>query len=287
MTALSPGVAQGCLELLRLIERSKLTFGQIVASFSHFSSMRADSIVAFAQGTGWTRSSEEGLAILTPLGTRLVSLRAYEPMLRQALMDHIDAARPAWVQCATYGRSRVMSFAGGGVAQVMVEAGLASGYDDDVVAFWDALAARARGLRDASLADIGRKGERLTIRHEVIRTGRKPKWIAINNNADGYDVLSVVGAEDGRTLSIEVKTSAQGAAGEMNLTRNEWEMAQERMTHIFHLWDIRSDPPKLAKISVEEMAGHVPADAGYGRWETLSVPFKVFGPRFATQSDLP
>lgn len=285
MTVLSPGIAQGCFDLLRLIERSDLSFEQIVNSFSHFSTIRSDSIVAFAQVTGWTRSTEDGLAILTLEGSRLLSLGGYEPMLRQALMDHIDTARPAWIQCATYGRSRVMSFAGGGVAQLMVEAGLANGYDDDVVAFWDSLSARARGLRDASLSEIGRKGERLTLKHEAIRTGLKPKWIAINNNADGYDVLSIVDADDPRSLSIEVKASTQGTAGTVNLTRNEWEMAQERVMHVFHLWDIRNDPPRLAKISVEEMSGHVPADAGFGCWETLRVPFKAFGPRFEIQPD--
>ena len=57
-----------------------------------------------------------------------------------------------------------MAFAGNGVAQVFVEAGLANGFDDDVVAFWDELAARARGLRDVKLSEFGREGEKLTIK---------------------------------------------------------------------------------------------------------------------------
>lgn len=286
MIAFTPGTAQGCFELLALVSRYSLSFGQIVASFSHFSAMRSADIVAFAQGTGWVQSSEEDLAALTPEGSRLLSLAGYEPMLRQALLDHIDASRPPWVQCATYGRSRVMSFAGAGVAQVIVEAGLANGFEDDVVAFWDALAARAHGLRNGSLSEIGRKGERLTIAHEEARTGQKPKWVAINNNADGYDVLSVVGGGDSRSLSIEVKTTTQGASGALNLTRNEWEMAQERFTHVFHLWDIQHEPPMLAKISVSDMAGHIPTNAGSGRWEVVSVPFRVFGPMFEAQPGL-
>lgn len=280
MSAITPGLALGCFDMLRLVGRSRLTFGQIVSSFSHFSAIRSDEIVSFAQETGWALSSDDGVAMLSPAGERLVALEGYEPMLRQALLDHIDAVKPAWVQCAAHGRSKVMSFAGTGVAQVIVEAGLAGGFGDDVVEFWDLLAARARGLRDASLARIGRQGERLTIAYEEARTGRKPKWVAVNNNADGYDVLSVVGEGDSRSLSIEVKASAQGAAGALHLTRNEWEMARDRMVHQFHLWDIASEPPLLARVSVEQMAGHVPSDAGSGRWESVSVPFKVFSGMF-------
>jgi len=238
------------------------------------------------QGMGWLRSDENGMAELTPSGYRLVALQGYEPMLRQALLDHIDAESPPWVQCAAYGRSRVMAFAGNGVAQVFVEAGLANGFDDEVVAFWDKLAARARGLRDAKLSELGRDGERLTIKHEEIRTGVKPKWVAINNNADGYDVLSVVGEDDARALSIEVKVSSMGMSGSLHLTRNEWEMSQERERHLFHLWDLRSGPPRLAKVHAPAMLNHVPADAGRGRWEVVEVPFSAFAPMFESQLGL-
>jgi hypothetical protein len=286
MISVSPGIALGSFDLLRLIEESQLTIPQIVGSFSHFSGIRSEEIVSFAQRTGWVQVSEAGVATPTPKGARLIALRGYEVRLRQALLDHIDASDPPWVQCATYGRSRVMSFAGSGVAQVIVEAGLANGYSEDVVEFWDSLAARARGMRDASLAEIGRRGERLTIAHEEARTGQKPKWIAINNNADGYDVLSVVDADDSRSLSIEVKTSTQGTSGSLWLTRNEWEMAQERMSHVFHLWDIGSAPPLLAKASVEDMARHVPSDMGCGHWDVVVIPFKAFGAMLKAQPDL-
>ncbi|MDO8930842.1 MAG: DUF3883 domain-containing protein [Rhodocyclaceae bacterium] len=278
----SPGVVQGSFDLLDLVARNPgaLSFRQITSSFAHFGAMRSDEILQMAQGMGWLRADENGMATLTPSGSRLVALQSYEPMLRQALLDHIDAESPPWVQCATYGRSRVMAFAGNGVAQVFVEAGLANGFDDDVVAFWDELAARARGLRDAKLSALGREGERLTIKHEEARTGRKPKWVAINNNADGYDVLSVVGEEDSRALSIEVKASSMGLSGSLHLTRNEWEMSQERERHLFHLWDLLSNPPRLAKVPAPVMLGHIPADAGRGRWEGVEVPFSAFAPMF-------
>jgi hypothetical protein len=282
----SPGVAQGSFDLLDLVSRNPglLSFPQIVSSFAYFGAIRSEEILRAAQQLRWLRSDENGVAVLTPSGSRLISLQGYEPMLRQALLDHIDVESPPWVQCATYGRSRVMAFAGNGVAQVLVEAGLASGFDDEVVAFWDELAARARGLRDATLSGIGRKGERLTIKYEEIRTGRRPKWIAINNNADGYDVLSIVDEQDVRPLSIEVKTSLIGMSGFLHLTRNEWEMSQERERHLFHLWDLRSVPPRLAEVPPRAMLDHVPTNTGHGLWEAVRVPFSAFATMFASPS---
>lgn len=280
MIALSPGVAQGCFDLLDIVSRTSLSLEQIVASFSHFSSIKSSQIAEFAQGTRWIKSGEDNVVLLTPEGARLLALAGYQAMLRQALIDYIDVSRPPWIQCAISGRRRVMAFVGSGIAQVMVEAGLTSGYGEDVVSFWDELAARARGLRDSSMSRIGRLGERLTIEHEAARTGITPRWIAVNSNEDGYDVLSIVGNGDPRLLSIEVKTSSQGLAGFIYLTRNEWEMSQERAHHLFHLWDVKSDPPRLAKVSIEAIATHLPSDSGLGRWDIVSIPFTAFGSIF-------
>lgn len=281
----SPGIAQGSFDLLRLVSRNPgaLSFRQIASSFAYFGAIRSDAILQTVQGIGWLRSDGNDRVVLTPSGSRLMAIEGYEHMLRQALLDHIDAASPPWLQCASFGRSRVMAFAGNGVAQVFVEAGLASGFDDDIVAFWDELASRARGLRGAKLAEFGREGERLTIRYEESRTGIKPKWVAINNNADGFDVLSVVGEGDARTLSIEVKASSIGLSGSLHLTRNEWETSQEREHHLFHLWDLLANPPRLAKVPSQIMRDHVPVDAGQGQWEVVEVPFSVFARTFESQ----
>jgi len=203
-------------------------------------------------------------------------------MLRQALLDYLDAERPPWTQNASFGRARVIAFAGAEIAQVFVEAGLAHGVDDEVVAFWDAMATRARGQKTDRLTAIGRQGERLTIAYEEARTGRKPRWVAIDNSDDGYDVLSVVGVDDSRWLSIEVKTSTMGIAGDFHLTRKEWERAQETDNHLFHLWNIRSiDEPTMAVVAQREMQIHMPSDCGEGTWEMVEIPFRAFQKRFA------
>ena len=287
MISLSPGLAQGCFELLGITSRNALTFAQIHFSFSQLGSLPSARVVETAQALKWLCANETGIAVLTPFGARLQSLTGYEPMLRQALLDYIDVERPAWVQNATFGRMKVIAFAGNQIGQVFVEAGLADGTDDEVVAFWDAMAARARGQKNDRLTAIGRQGERLTIAHEEGRTGRKPKWVAIDNNEDGYDVLSIVNTEDTRSLSIEVKSSTMGLSGVFHLSRNEWERAQETENHSFHLWDMRANrQPCLAVISPQDMKDHIPSDQGAGSWESAEIPFKVFQERFTAPAFL-
>lgn len=283
MISFSPGLAQGCFELLTIASRNVLTFPQVRSAFAHFGSLTSSVVIDTAQAINWLQASDEGMAIITPAGSRLLSITGYEGMLRQALLDYIDAARPPWIQNASFGRSRVLSFAGSAIAQVFVEANLAHGTDDDVVAFWDALAARARGQKNDRLTEIGRQGERLTVAYEEARTGRKPKWVAIDNNEDGYDILSVVAPEDSCHLSIEVKASTMGTAGLFYLTRNEWDRSTELEHHAFHLWSIRSGvEPSLAVITPDDMKSHIPIDQGDGTWNVVEIPFGAFSERFSS-----
>src|SRR5256885_839259 len=129
MISLSPGLAQGCFELLSIISRSSLTVSEIHASFAFFGNLATSRVLDTAQRLQWLRSNEKGIALLTPSGSRLLSISGYEPMLRQALLDYIDIERPPWIQNAAFGRSRVLSFAGSEIAQVFVEADLSNGTD--------------------------------------------------------------------------------------------------------------------------------------------------------------
>lgn len=277
MIAFSPGLAQGCFELLGLATRNSLTFQEIGSSFLHLGSLPSGKVIETAQALKWLRASETGVVILTPSGARIHDLTGYEAMLRQALLDYIEVERPAWVQSAIFGRSKVIAFAGNQIGQVFVEAGLAEGTDDMVVSFWDALAALARGLKNDRLTAIGRKGERFTIAHEEGRTGQTPKWVAVDNNEDGYDVLSIVDAGDVRPYSIEVKASTLGLLGSFHLSRNEWNRAEEAENHAFHLWDMKDErQPSLAVLSAQHLKSHIPADQGAGSWEMVEIPFRPF-----------
>lgn len=277
MIRFSPGLVQGCLALLALVPKHRLTFAQVCSSFASLSSLPSSKVVEIAQSLNWVQADEQGCVVFTPAGARLIGTVGYEAQLRQALLDYIDADRPPWIQNASFGRSRTIAFAGAEVAQVFIEADLADGCSKEIVAFWDELAARARGKTSARLNDIGRVGERLTLQYEHTRTGRNPRWVAIDNNADGYDILSVVGPEDLELLSIEVKTTTLGQRGSFFLTRNEWDRAIESAAHVFHLWNlIAPQQPVLSVVSREQMSGHVPNDSGDGTWEQVEIPYRSF-----------
>lgn len=277
MILLSPGIAQGCFELLETATHHTVSVSTIATSFPKLGSVDSKVVLATAQSLNWISADEQGAALITPAGARLLGIEAYRIRLRQSLLDYVEIVGPPWVEQATYGRRKVISFAPPHIQQMLAEAGLADGVDDDVIEFWDALAARARGQRNDSLTNIGRKGERLTLAFELNRTGKRPKWVSIDSNEKGYDILSIVSAYEFGPFSIEVKASTVGINGSFHITRNEWDRASEAEKHAFHLWDISaSAQPSLAIVNTEDMCPHIPTDCGMGSWEAVEIPLGAF-----------
>ncbi|HBO3000406.1 DUF3883 domain-containing protein [Pseudomonas aeruginosa] len=277
--ALTPGVAYGCFELLRLLGRAPMPVNAARA-LGKLGVVTARRVTDCSILLGWTEVNDAGLLTLTLRGQAVSSMTQTQERLREALMDMVLAMDPPWVQNARFGRRRVLQYAPPEIAQICKEAGLADGATPDVVAFWDALAARARGLHDVRLNDIGRIGERLTLRYEEVRTGRLPKWVALDSNEDGYDVLSTLSAEICTPICIEVKASRLGLKGFFYLTRYEWESAKSFIHYYMHLWDLSEENPRLAVVGIDDVARHLPADRGAGRWDSVAVPFDSFSEFF-------
>ena len=283
MDPLSPGLAQSGLALLDLLHRMPLSAPDLLSGLAKVGGMPSSAALKFAQSVNWLAVTETGLLKASPAGLRVAACDRYEAALRRIVTDYAEAHSPDWLQNAPWGRSRVLSFCPAGIHQVMVEAGVAAGTDDDVVAFWDHLAALARGQRDDRLLEIGRRGERLTLAYERARTGNEPRWVAIDSNQDGFDVLSIRDRDDRAPLSIEVKTTTSGA-GALHLTRNEWEQALDSLAHVFHIWVAAgSTPPKLAVVTVEAMTYHIPSDIGAGEWREVLIPVSEFKDFFVEQ----
>lgn len=253
-----------------------MPFERMRAELPRHDKLEVGHLIELCQELSWVRSNDSGVAVLTPRGARLAAAEGDPAKLRLALLDYVEVLAPPWVKLAIDGRKKLLTFAPRGVAQCLVEAELATGYADQIVSFWDQLAAIGRGLRGAELTEIGRQGERLSIAYERERTGREPKWRSVESNADGYDVLSVANREDSRPVQIEVKASRVGLRGAMHLTRNEWEATELMPLHRFHLWDVSSEPPTLAVVNRAEIAQHVPSDQNAGCWQAVQVPFAVF-----------
>jgi hypothetical protein len=278
---LSPGLAYSCCELLEMVDRRVVALAQLRTSFTTVGVAPGRSVVDGCLDMHWLRANDRGMAELTTAGRRLLASGAPQARLRRIILDYIDVNDPPWLQNAAYGRRRVVSFAGRAAGQVFLEAGLIDGTDEDVVNFWDLLAARARGLREARLTNVGRSGERLSFEHEARRTGRAPRWVSLDDNADGFDLLSVVSRDDHSPLSIEVKTITIGTNAVFHVTRNEWDFARAARSHVFHLWRLSSGQPKLAVLDAQEISGHVPQDQGEGTWAAAEVPFRPFESRSA------
>lgn len=273
---LSPGLAQAGIALLDLLQRRPLSAPELLFGLPKIGGMSSTAALSLAEALAWLDINESGQLYASAAGLKICGADGYEAALRAILLHYVEAEKPDWLQNAVYGRSRVLNFCPIGVRQVFVEAGLAGAPDDEVVHFWDGLANIARGLQKDHLLTIGREGERFTLAHEEARTGAKPSWVAIDSNQDGYDVLSVKAANDPALLSIEVKASRGGMSGTLHLTRHEWEIALDRSLHIFHLWDLSRAPLRLATVGMDEMAAHIPTDAGAGGWEGVEVPFNAF-----------
>jgi hypothetical protein len=229
-----------------------------------------DALLELIQALGWIRTNDSGIAVIAPAGDRILSLGDGPRRLRRALLDYVEVVRPPWTMLALDGRKKMLGFAPIEFGQSMTEAYLAEGYDDEVIEFWDRLAAIARGQQDIRLSSIGRDGERLTLSYEKRRTGHDPIWRSIESNSDGYDVMSVVSSEDHAQRQIEVKASTLGLAGSLHLTRNEWDSTETMVHHTFHLWDLKNmNAPQLAIVARAMMDRHVPYDNGAGTCSRL------------------
>lgn len=280
MIKFSPGVIQSCRELIDLLDENLLTLFDVRTSFHTIGRLPIDLVIETAEALRWVSTNNSGCLVPTNTGKKRLAETSYEIFLRCALLDYIEIERPPWIHNAVHGRLKVVSFAGSQIEQIFVEAGLVEALDDDTVAFWDELAAKARGLKNDKLNDIGRAGERLSMQFELLRTGVLPRWIAVDNNSDGYDVLSVVDCNDSRRLSIEVKTSTLGLRGSIHITRNEWAFASMAEVHLFHVWDTTQVRPRLAVVYPNQVATHVPTNKGNGSWESVEIPIESFASSF-------
>lgn len=283
---LSPGLVNSCSELLSLVTRRPVTLAELRGNFASIGVVSTVHVIEHSQKMRWIVTNDTGVAEVTRDGHRFLASEPEQGRMRQALLDLIEIERPFWIQNAIQGRRRVLDFVNTALAQVFLEGGLVDGTSPDVIEFWDRLAAEARGQRNAAFLSVGRAGERLSIAYETRRTGRKPKWIAVDNNADGFDLLSIVSRTNTAALSIEVKATRVGVSASMHITRNEWDYASTARKHVFHVWDIAATQPRLAVLESEDVGAHIPTDNKDGVWQEVEVPYNAFKDRMAAQDGL-
>jgi hypothetical protein len=148
--------------------------------------------------------------------------------------------------------------------------------------FSEQAAASRQDLSARALARA-RQAEELTLMREISRLAalgiqRQPKWIAIEDNTAGYDVLSFdPGEYEPKNRLIEVKSTVASPL-RFFLTRNEWEKALKYGdSYHFHVWDMSPDEPRLYERTTAQIAPHIPKDQERGKWANAEIPLGATG----------
>lgn len=209
------------------------------------------------------------------IGTRVERLRI---ILHGAIL----AVAPSWRHAIPYGRGYLRDYLGGSNAlQCMEAANLYCTTDDaGAIAWWDRLAGEVRAERNDVNTKQGREAERRTVEFERNRlaqygvSGDVVKWVALEDNRLGYDVLSVNG--DSGPLNrryIEVKSSILNHP-RFILTRNEWETANEYGdNYVVYFWHQDSAQPQIYPF--DSLRNSVPVDSGDGRWREVEIAVRT------------
>lgn len=193
---------------------------------------------------------------------------------------------PAWAKLATLGRGRFIKRLKAvefrDVRSLFRQAHLLDEPpEDDDIAWWDELQSHVRSQQSVETMKRARIAEKLTLDREqelLRKTGidKPPRWMAIEDNTVGYDVLSYKKGEFGLLNKlIEVKSTIASPL-RFFVSRNEWEQAQEfGEAFVFHVWDLKPNPPVLHERTVDQVRPHIPLDNEKGEWKNVLIPVNV------------
>ncbi|MFH2135701.1 MAG: DUF3883 domain-containing protein [Pseudomonadota bacterium] len=219
---------------------------------------------------------------LVPKDTAYSGVLFYRVCLGAALLKEL----PEWAKLMTLGRGRFIkrlkSEEYRDIRSLFRQARLLDEQPSaDDVQWWDDIQAHVRRYNDAEKLRRAREGEQLSISYERTRLAKlgitlEPRWMAIEDNTVGYDVLSYNPGQFGPLNKlIEVKSTIASPL-RFFLTRNEWEQATKfGKAYVFHVWDMQKQPAVLYEKTVEQIYPHVPQDNQKGMWKTALIPVGV------------
>lgn len=254
---------------------------EIISSFADetFHNVRIEDVLTVSHNAGWITATNDDVLVATDEGIALIESGSPQLRMRVQVECLINLMNPDWAAMAVQGRQALLRYTDPNVRQCFKEAGLADGYDADIVEWWDRLAGRYRSVKDYKYTEIGRQGERLSCDHEYSRTGIQPNWIALEDSEAGYDMVSQISADDDTRLLIEVKTTTQSwDSAVFYISRHEWDILSQADHAVIHLWCVQDVPAQHATITLTDLEGHVPADCGAGEWKKFCCPFREFTP---------
>lgn len=183
--------------------------------------------------------------------------------------------RPIWVKTITLGRNFVHKLERD-ERQCFDAAGLLEDPPSDTtIAWWDRTSGIARMINDGVFNNQGRAAEKLSLEYEAKRMVKlglpgSPKWMSVEDNRLGYDILSY-DPGPGRPVArvLEVKSTIASPL-RFFVTRNEWEVCLKMgSAYHFHIWDMKTGV--LHERTGAEVAAHIPADQGSGKWSRVEI----------------
>lgn len=275
------GVLYRSCTLIEQLVANPAPESEVLSSFPEdtFRNVRVKDVLAVSNQAGWITTDQEGRLVATRSGQTLIDERNARLRMRLQVERLIEIMQPDWAAMAVQGRQALLRYVDANVRQCFKEAGLATGYAEEIVTWWDRLASRFRGAKDYLYTEIGRRGERLSYHREYSRTGIEPRWIALEDAEAGYDLVSRVSVDDRNPLLIEVKTTTQGwDSAVFFMSRHEWDILSGSDRALLHLWCVRDVPVQHATVTIAELSDHVPQDCGDGEWKTFCCPFRGFVP---------
>jgi hypothetical protein len=202
---------------------------------------------------------------------------------RNCISAVIVITLPAWAKLITLGRTRFIQKLYGDeyrdVKSLFRQAGLLhSPPTIEDISWWDHVSGRVRLEGDRLKLERARVAEHLSLeleRKKMLAQGIEvePKWVAIEDNTAGYDVLSYNKTDYGiANKLIEVKSTIASPL-RFYITRNEWEHALEvGSAYWFHIWNMQTNPPFLYEKSSADIAPHIPKDNEKGKWKIAEIP---------------
>jgi len=204
-----------------------------------------------------------------------VSLEDANAFYRDCIEVCIRQHRPVWARTILYGRKLVQKLSLD-EQQCFTASGLMEDPpSEDTVAWWDKTAAIARLVGDGLKMEQGRAAEKMTLEYEARRLAKlgidaAPKWVSVDDNKLGYDILSYdVGPDRPIARVLEVK-STMASPLRYFVTRNEWEVCKKMGdAYLFYIWDVRTG--NLFERKRMDVEPHIPDDKNNGRWSVAEI----------------
>lgn len=282
MIRLTANVLYSTLSLLKVVKEKNYDDYQQLCYLSLSSSICAEDILALCIKCCWINVTENKKVILSSKMQDFLDLFKFGDLspdvVRNLIYDYAFYCKPTWLSLVSKGRKESYIFLSDDEKNCFDIAGLMEDIpNEQVVAWWDRLANLSRSRQNQQKNDIGRLGERLTLKYEFNRTNHKPKWVAIESNILGYDVLSQVDAENSEKILIEVKTSQRNLEDAVfYVSKNEWQIALKAKNYFFYLWLLFGKNNCLAVVPTELIKKHIPINNNEGAWQSVEIKYSAF-----------